>query len=72
MLGLGDRGTDRKIGSPARSSAAPVEGSRRNGREERIAALEDEVARLKKELAALEEAEEELCELVFQDMFDLL
>lgn len=27
---------------------------------------------MKKELAALEEAEEELCELLFQDMFDLL
>jgi len=27
---------------------------------------------MKKELAQLEQAEEELCELVFQDMFDLL
>jgi len=27
---------------------------------------------MKKELAALEQVEEELCELVFQDMFDLL
>lgn len=34
-------------------SAAPVGGSRRDGREERIAALENEVASLKKELAAL-------------------